>query len=206
MSNPGPPISSAPQRRRLTRDDRNRQLLGAARALIREEGSDALSLGRLAEAAGVTKPVVYDHFGTRAGLLLALYEEYDARQTALMDEALRQSGATLPERASVIAASYVACVIEQGRELPGVMAALAGSPELDEVRRDWEARFIHTCREALAPFTDGGELGSPALRAMRGAAEALSYAAAHGEITAAQAEEELAAVIFSMVERARLAR
>lgn len=202
MSNRRQATPAAPPRRRLTRDDRNRQLLGAARALIRAEGSDALSLGRLAEVAGVTKPVVYDHFGTRAGLLLALYEEFDARQTQLMDEALRQSGATLPQRANVIAASYVACVIEQGRELPGVMAALAGSPELDEVRRDWEARFIHTCRDALAPFTDG-ELGSPALRAMRGAAEALSYAAAHGEITAAQAEEELTAVIVSMVERRR---
>ena len=203
MSNRRQATPAAPPRQRLTRDDRNRQLLGAARALIRAEGSDALSLGRLAEVAGVTKPVVYDHFGTRAGLLLALYEEFDARQTQLMDEALRQSGATLPQRANVIAASYVACVIEQGRELPGVMAALAGSPELDEVRRDWEARFIDTCRDALAPFTKGGELGSPALRAMRGAAEALSYAAAHGEITAAQAEEELTAVIVSMVERSR---
>lgn len=203
MSNRKQATPAAPQRQRLTRGDRNRQLLGAARALIRAEGSDALSLGRLAEVAGVTKPVVYDHFGTRAGLLLALYEEFDARQTQLMDEALRQSGATLPQRANVIAASYVACVIEQGRELPGVMAALAGSPELDEVRRDWEARFIDTCRDALAPFTKGGELGSPALRAMRGAAEALSYAAAHGEITAAQAEEELTAVIVSMVERSR---
>lgn len=206
MSNRRQSASTAPPRQRLARDDRNRQLLGVARVLIREAGSDALTLGRLAEAAGVTKPVVYDHFGTRAGLLLALYEEFDAQQTALMDDALRHSGATLAERASVIAASYVACVLEQGRELPGVMAALTGSPELDEVRRDWEARFIHTCRDALAPFTEGGELGSPALRAMRGAAEALSYAAAHGEITAAQAEEELAAVIVSMVERSRRAR
>ena len=195
-----------PTRQRLARDDRNRQLLDVARALIREEGSDALSLGRLAEAAGVTKPVVYDHFGTRAGLLLALYEEFDSRQTASMDEALAQSRATLLERASVIAASYVACVLEQGRELPGVMAALAGSPELEQVRRDWEAGFMDKCRAALAPFIDRGELSSPALRAMRGAAEALSYAAAHGEITAAQAEEELTAVIVAMVERARRAR
>lgn len=196
----------APTRRRLARDDRNRQLLDVARSLIREEGTDALSLGRLAEAAGVTKPVVYDHFGTRAGLLLALYEEFDARQTALMDEALAHSRATLLERASVIAASYVACVLEQGRELPGVMAALAGSPELEQVRREWEAGFMAKCRDALAPFTHGGELSSPALRAMRGAAEALSYAAAHGEITAAQAEDELAAVIVAMVERSLPAR
>ena len=123
-----------------------------------------------------------------------------------MDEALAHSRATLLERASVIAASYVACVLEQGRELPGVMAALGGSPELEQVRREWEAGFMARCRAALAPFTGGGELSSPALRAMRGAAEALSYAAAHGEITAAQAEEELTAVIVAMVERGRRGR
>jgi AcrR family transcriptional regulator len=57
-----------------------RQLLDVAWQLVREEGTEALTLGRLAERAGVTKPVVYDHFVTRAGLLAALYEDFDARQ------------------------------------------------------------------------------------------------------------------------------
>ncbi|NQD94392.1 helix-turn-helix transcriptional regulator, partial [Pseudomonas sp. CrR25] len=74
--------SSSPRpRRRLPRDERQRQLLDVAWRLIREEGTEALTLGRLAEQAGVTKPVVYDHFGTRAGLLAVLYQEFDARQT-----------------------------------------------------------------------------------------------------------------------------
>ncbi|MCO3771117.1 helix-turn-helix transcriptional regulator, partial [Pseudomonas aeruginosa] len=60
-------------RRRLSRDERQRQLLEVAWRLVREEGTEALTLGRLAEQAGVTKPVVYDHFGTRARLLAALY-------------------------------------------------------------------------------------------------------------------------------------
>lgn len=82
-------------RRRLSRDERQRQLLEVAWRLVREEGTEALTLGRLAEQAGVTKPVVYDHFGTRAGLLAALYQDYDLRQTALMEAALEASEATL---------------------------------------------------------------------------------------------------------------
>ncbi len=85
-------------RRRLSRDERQRQLLEVAWRLVREEGTEALTLGRLAEQAGVTKPVVYDHFGTRAGLLAALYQDYDLRQTALMEAALEASEATEGQR------------------------------------------------------------------------------------------------------------
>ena len=66
---------SRPQpRRRMSREERQRQLLDVAWRLVREEGTEALTLGRLAEQAGVTKPVVYDHFSTRPGLLAALYQ------------------------------------------------------------------------------------------------------------------------------------
>lgn len=106
-------------RRRLSRDERQRQLLEVAWRLVREEGTEALTLGRLAEQAGVTKPVVYDHFGTRARLLAALYQDYDLRQTALMEAALEASEATLEGRADVIARAYVDCVMQQGREIPG---------------------------------------------------------------------------------------
>lgn len=188
-------------RQRLTREDRGRQLLDAAWRLVRAEGSDALTLGRLAEASGVTKPVVYDHFGTREGLLAALYREFDARQTALLDDALAGSPATLKGRAGVIAAAYVDCVLAQGRELPGVIAALGGSPALEQLRRDGEAEIMARCRTALAPFAKGGRISTAGLRGMMGAAEALSYAAANGEITAKQAKAELFETIAAMVNR-----
>src|SRR5690606_15772297 len=135
-----------PPRKRLTRDERRRQLLDVAWQLVRDEGTDALSLGRLAEQAGVTKPVVYDHFETRAGLLTALFQEYDARQTALLDAALAEGEATLACRAWVIAQAYVDCVLSQGREIPGVVAALSGSPELEALKRVYEGPFLEKCR------------------------------------------------------------
>jgi len=176
-------------------------LLDVAWQLVREEGTEALTLGRLAEQAGVTKPVVYDHFTTRPGLLAALYQEFDARQTALMDAALQTSEPTLASKAMVIASSYVDCVLIQGREIPGVIAALTSSPELEKIKREYEAIFMDKCRNALLPFAGTGEIAPASLRAMLGAAEALSHAAATGEITPVQAQDELFAMIVAMVER-----
>lgn len=200
MSSPVP-AEPADRRRRLSREDRQRQLLDVAWRLIREEGSEALTLGRLAEQAGVTKPVVYDHFGTRAGLLAALFLEYDARQTALMDAQLQACRPTLAARAAVIASSYVDCVLTQGREIPGVMAALTGSPELEQIKREYERVFLEKCRSVLSPFSKSGTIDSPGLWAMLGAADALSCAAASGDIAPEQAQDELYETIVAMVAR-----
>lgn len=189
-----------PLRRRLTREERYRQLLETAWSLIRREGTDALSLGRLAEEAGVTKPVVYDHFGTRAGLLAALYREYDARQTALMDEMLASSAPGLDARAGVIAACYLDCVLTQGSEIPGVTAALAGSPELEQLRRGYNAAFIAKCRTVFQPFAEQ-PIPPAAFWGVLGAAEALSGAAVTGDISRDEAQMELRQLILAAVER-----
>ncbi|WP_414888003.1 TetR/AcrR family transcriptional regulator [Pseudomonas sp. IT-93MI4] len=194
--------SPAQPRRRLSREDRNRQLLDVAWQIIRAEGTDALTLGYLADKAGVTKPVVYDHFTTRSGLLAVLYRDFDTRQTAVMDAAIDQCPPTLIDTATVIATAYVDCVLLQGNEIPGVIAALGSTPELEKIKRDYEAIFLEKCRSVLQPLAAGGEITQAGLRAMLGAAEALSNAAASAEISAGQATDELIATIIAMVERA----
>ena len=82
-------------RKRLTREQRLEQLLAVSRQVIAEEGSDALSLGRLADAAGITKPTVYDHFGTREGLLTALYRDFEASGDTVL-QALHDELAAYP--------------------------------------------------------------------------------------------------------------
>ncbi|OSQ29044.1 TetR family transcriptional regulator [Thalassospira sp. MCCC 1A03138] len=190
-------------RKRMAREDRNRQLLDVAWKMIHDDGTEALSLGSLAEQAEVTKPVVYDHFGTRSGLLIALYQDYDRRQTTLMDSTLAQSSHTLHDKASVIASAYIDCVLSQGREISGVIASLAGSPELEQVKRDYHILFIDKCRDTLSPFSRTGKIPMPRLWGFLGAAESLSYAAATGEITADQAKQELFETIIAMVSRDR---
>ena len=136
---PDPTASRGP-RKRMTREQRHVQLLQVAWQLVGAEGTDALSLGRLAEAAGITKPTVYEHFGTRNGLLAALYQDFESRQSQIIDEAIAAGEPTLESKAQVIASSYIACVLTEGREIPEVLAALSGSAELAALRKACQKR------------------------------------------------------------------
>lgn len=185
----------------MPREARTRQLLDVAWTFIGEHGTDALTLGRLADEAGVTKPVVYDHFGTRNGLLAALYRDFDERQTVVFDDAVTAAKETLQDKARVIASSYVTCVLTQGREIPGVLAALSGSTELAAVKRQYQHTFIAKCAAVLAPYASSGGISTPAMWAMLGAADSLSDAAVTGDITPEEAQAELERTIMAMVGR-----
>lgn len=59
-------------RRRLTRAARAEQLLDVAEAQFVALGVDGASIEGIAAAAGVSRPVVYDHFGSKEDLFLRL--------------------------------------------------------------------------------------------------------------------------------------
>jgi AcrR family transcriptional regulator len=60
-------------------EERREQLLDAALSLIVVKGYESVSMEGIARRAGVTKPVVYDLFGTLADLLEALLEREEER-------------------------------------------------------------------------------------------------------------------------------
>ena len=62
---------------RPSRDERRRQLLDAAVEAIRTFGPQ-VSMEQLAAQGGVTKPILYRHFGDREGLGRAIGEHYAA--------------------------------------------------------------------------------------------------------------------------------
>jgi AcrR family transcriptional regulator len=64
---------------RLTGPQRREQILDATRALAAERGFHAVSIDAVAKRAGITRPVVYDHFADLPGLLQALLEREGAR-------------------------------------------------------------------------------------------------------------------------------
>jgi AcrR family transcriptional regulator len=65
---------------RLPRDERRRQLLAAALEVFAAEGYHAAGMDDIAERAGVSKPVLYQHFPGKLELYLALL---DAQTEAL---------------------------------------------------------------------------------------------------------------------------
>ncbi|MHA6793133.1 TetR/AcrR family transcriptional regulator [Pseudonocardia bannensis] len=64
-------METSTPRRRVGRAERERQILDAAVAVFSERGYQNASMDAVAERVGVTKPVVYTHFGSKEGLLLA---------------------------------------------------------------------------------------------------------------------------------------
>ena len=60
---------------RLPAAERRRQLLDVSVELFAERGFDGTSMADLAEAAGVTKPVLYQHFRSKRALYAELLEE-----------------------------------------------------------------------------------------------------------------------------------
>jgi len=187
-----------PPRKRLSRDDRHAQLLDVARDLIRDDGTDELTLARLADRAGVTKPLVYDHFGDRSGVLAELYRAFEARQRDTLVEALDGAEPALPAVATVVAGAYVDCCIAEGRELADVVSALAGSPTLDALRQEAQDEYLGMCRDALAPYSR--TLDSAGLVGIVGAGDALGRAAITGRISADRARSALTKVVTALAD------
>ena len=69
------------------RTERRSALLDAATDAVRRHGV-GVSMEELAAEAGVTKPILYRHFGDRRGLVLALGERFSTRLLAELQTAL----------------------------------------------------------------------------------------------------------------------
>ena len=80
--NPQPPTDAAKPRRRyaprMPPEKRREQLIDAALSVIVEQGYEGVSIESIARTAGVTRPVIYDHFSNLGRLLQALIEREEA--------------------------------------------------------------------------------------------------------------------------------
>jgi AcrR family transcriptional regulator len=74
---------------RVPRPVRERQLLELAEALFAERGYAGASMDELARRAGVTKPVVYELFGSKDGLFAACVDRSIERLAADISTAVR---------------------------------------------------------------------------------------------------------------------
>ncbi len=88
--NPQPPTDAAQPRRRyaprMAPEKRREQLIDAALSVIVEQGYEGVSIESIARMAGVTRPVIYDHFANLGQLLQALIEREEAYAQAQLDE------------------------------------------------------------------------------------------------------------------------
>ena len=190
--------------RRLPKAARRRQLLDTARLMVREEGADNLTLGRLAVRAGVSKPVAYDHFGDRAGLLVELYRWIDTERVDAFREGIVSRNPTAREAVDELAAAFIDCAADTTGEFHAVGAALAGSDAKAAVLRELLDHLVGMFVAVLTPHTDLplDELNRRCV-GLVGAGEALASALVRGACEKADATATFASMITSSLQSPR---
>jgi AcrR family transcriptional regulator len=93
---------------RMTGRERREQLVAVGRSLFAEKGFEATSIEEIAGRAGVSKPVVYEHFGGKEGLYAVVV---DREMGDLLDRLTRALAAAHPrvlvERAALALLTYI---------------------------------------------------------------------------------------------------
>ncbi|WP_243837678.1 TetR/AcrR family transcriptional regulator [Cumulibacter soli] len=111
MAEPDAPGTAEPQsspalpRGRMSRAQRREQLLDAARQVFVTAGYHQAAMDDIAERAGVSKPVLYQHFPGKLELYLGLLDTHIRDLTDLIEEAMGRS-ADNQERVRAAVAAY----------------------------------------------------------------------------------------------------
>lgn len=137
---------TTPRVARLPRDQRRSQLLDAAAQVFTSVGYHAAAMDDIAEAAGVSKPVLYQHFSSKMELYLALLDQSCARLEQIVTDALASTEVNRDRVVATMGAFYE-FVSEQRADFRLVFESdLTG---VDEVR-DRLAVTMDTLADAVA--------------------------------------------------------
>lgn len=180
---------------RLTKQARRDQLLDVALGIVRVRGTNGLTLVTLAEAAGVSRPIVYDHFRTRMGLLVDLYRHLDNTYRAAITDAVAAADLTIEATAIVTSQAYFACATDHP-EFAFISAALLGDHEAEQLHHEMLESYAALLAKAIAPYSG---LTPKALRlrslGILAAADAIAGELTHQRTTRREAVTALAAFI-----------
>jgi AcrR family transcriptional regulator len=138
--------------RRLTADQRRQQLFAVALELFARRGYRATTMDDIAEAAGVTKPLVYQHFSSKRALYLELVDSIAQEVLIAIGDAVRQAGGPR-QQVELGFAAYFQLVITREAEF----RLLYGRDHADDVEL---GRALRTVEDAIAgaidPLIDAG--------------------------------------------------
>jgi AcrR family transcriptional regulator len=128
------PTPPAPRPQRLTAEARRASLLASAKALFAERGYSATSIDDVALAAGVTKPVVYDHFASKRELYFALMQQLRDQLLESADQDLSAEATPRQRLARAIENFFM-----QVKQDPAIVELLFAQPRHEpELMQEWE--------------------------------------------------------------------
>jgi AcrR family transcriptional regulator len=152
---------SSPAYTRLNVDERRRQLLDAGRTLFAEHAYEEISMRQIAEAAGISKPLLYHYFPNKAELFKAAVAE----QAAELEQLIEPAGHGPPvQQLNESLDGYLAWIEANARAWQKLMQSAATLPEAGTLVEQFRSR---TLQQITARITTGEP--RPALRnALRG--------------------------------------
>ena len=135
------------------------RILEAAFATVRDRGAAALSVKGVAADAGVSRQLVYFHYASRAGLLLAMARHHDARSGFAARVAAARTAPPVAALAELLRAwlDYVPDILPVARALE---AALITGDEGGEAWRDRMGELHAIFRHAVDRVDRDGALAS----------------------------------------------
>jgi AcrR family transcriptional regulator len=140
--------SHGPAGTRLPRPARRRQLLGAAQEVFVAQGYHAAAMDEIAERAGVSKPVLYQHFPGKLELYLALLDESVEGLVAIVRDAL-SSTTDNKQRVPATFQAFFDFVSSSGEAFRLVFESdLSNEPEV----RARLNRTMHACADMISQF------------------------------------------------------
>ncbi len=137
---------------RLSAADRREQLLSVALKVFAQRGYHTTSMNDIADAAGVTKPVLYQHFASKRALYTATLEAVGAAMITALQSATKASPSGKEQTASGMVA-YFRWVADD----PDAFSLLFGGG----TRRDEEFAAVaqkveKAAAELIAPLIEAG--------------------------------------------------
>jgi AcrR family transcriptional regulator len=166
----------AEPRRRISGDERRESILQLTSRAFAERGYDGVRTAELAESAGVSEALIYQHFRTKA----ELYRTAVDRSADLLEERLVKAaapGAPVEERLQRAIEAFFEFVSEPGNAWT-VLTLNVSDPELGDYQRQLRARAIGGLAALLATHPSAGALNRAQLEQLAeviaGGAESLA--------------------------------
>jgi len=142
-----------PRSARLPRSARREQLLGAAREVFVAQGYHAAGMDDIAERAGVSKPVLYQHFPSKRELYLALLQLHSDE----LLEAVRTALASTPDNKQRVLATMTAyfSFIDSGSDAFRLIfeSDLRNDPEVNDLVRSVNTSCAQAISEVISDDT-----------------------------------------------------
>jgi len=139
---------------RLPRVERRRQLLQAAHEVFAANGYHAAAMDEIADAAHVSKPVLYQHFPGKRELYLALLDLHLQSLTGMLTDALN-STVDNKERVRATIGAYYRFIAEESQAHRIVFESdLSNDPEVAARLEGFNARLASSIAGVLAEETN----------------------------------------------------